>query len=331
MQRVAFMLYSMKQLLVTFILSVLFLSACTNGKKSAVTILGQESFQTLNLGIMPTMDGLPFIIAQKQGIYDSLGLDVNLVWFNSSNDRDASLQSGQIDGAVTDYPSAAVLQAHHTNLKMVMKNNGYFCFIVSRQSGINNQNQLKNKNIAVARNTVVEYATDLLLEKAGITMAEVNKPEIGQIPLRLQMLQYEQIDASFLPAPLASIAMNSGNKSLVSTQELGINFTGTAFSQKALKEKNEEIKLLITGYNLAVEYMQTHSPKEWKQLLIEEFGIPEALTGLIALPLYELATRPSKPDIERAVSWLKAQKRIPATYQGQNLVDTTFITTTKSL
>lgn len=329
MQRVAFMLYSMKQSLLIFILSVLFLSACTNGKKSTATIPGQESFQTLNLGVMPTLDGLPFFIARQQGIYDSLGVDVNLVRFNSSNDRDASLQSGQIDGAVTDYPSAAVLQAHHTNLGIVMKNNGYFCFIVSRQSGINNQNQLKNKNIAVSRNTVVEYATDLLLEKAGIAMTEVNKPEIGQIPLRLQMLQYGQIDASFLPDPLASIAMNNGNKSLISTQELGINFTGTAFSRKALKEKSEEIKLLITGYNLAVEYMQTHSQKEWKQLLTNEFGVPEALTGLIALPLYEPATRPSETDIERAIAWLKTQKRIPATYRGENLVDTTF-TTTKS-
>lgn len=84
----------------------------------------------------------------------------------------------------------------------------------------------------MSRNTVIEYATDQLLSKAGIKHAEINMPEIGQLPLRLQMLQYNQIDASFLPDPAASIAMNSKHRSLVSTQELGIDFTATAFHEK---------------------------------------------------------------------------------------------------
>lgn len=318
----------MRKLVLLFTLSTLLLSACTNGKKDAATTSQQE--QSISLGMMPTLDGLPFIIAEKQGIYDSLGLDVNIVHFNSANDRDASLQSGQIDGAVTDYTSAAVLQAHHTPLAIIMKNDGYFCFIVAKQSGINNREQLKAKNIAVSRNTVVEYATDLLLEQAGIAMNEVNKPEIGEIPLRLQMLQYGQVDASFLPDPLASIAMNGGNKSLISTRELGIHLTGTAFSEKALKEKGEPISRLVMGYNLAIEYMQIHPLKEWKQVLMEELGVPETLTGLIALPPYEQAARPAKADIASAIAWLKAQGRIPKSYQGLNLVDTTY-TTTKPL
>ena len=47
--------------------------------------------------------------------------------------------------------------------------------------------------------------------------------------------------------------MNSQHRSLVSTQELGIDFTATAFSRKALNEKRKEIELLITGYNLGVD------------------------------------------------------------------------------
>lgn len=317
----------MKKLILPFFLFCTLLSACTNGGKSAATALQQKPFETLNLGVMPTMDGLPFIIAEKQGIYDSLGIDVNIIRFNSANDRDASFQSGLIDGAVTDFPSAAVLQAHHTLLRIIMKNDSYFCFVVSKQSGINNREQLRTRNIAVSRNTVVEYATDLLLNRANISTTEVNKPEIGQITLRLQMLQYGQIDASFLPDPWASIAMSSGHKSLISTQELGVNLTATAFSEKALNEKSEEIGRLITAYNLAVEYMQIHPQKEWKQILIEEFGVPETLIGMIALPAYEPATRPSEADVASAVLWLKTQGRIPVTYQGQNLVDTTFITT----
>ena len=208
----------------------------------------------------------------------------------------------------------------------IFKNDGYLCFIVSKESRINQPEQLIEKNIAVSRNTVVEYATDQLLNKAGIKYAETNKPEISQLPLRLQMLQYNQIDASFLPDPAASIAMNSKNKSLISTQELGIEFIATAFSRKALQEKRKEIELLITGYNLGVNHIKMHPQSEWKQVLME-IGVPENLTGLIALPTYRKATRPSAEAIEKATQWLKANHRIPQTYSESNLIDTTYIHT----
>ena len=130
-------------------------------------------------------------------------------------------------------------------------------------------------------------------------------------------------DASFLPDPAASIAMNSKNKSLISTQELGIEFIATAFSRKALQEKRKEIELLITGYNLGVNHIKMHPQSEWKQVLME-IGVPENLT---ALPTYRKATRPSAEAIEKATQWLKANHRIPQTYSESNLIDTTYIHT----
>lgn len=144
------------------------------------------------------------------------------------------------------------------------------------------------------------------------------------------MLQYNQIDASFLPDPAASIAMNSKHRSLVSTQELGIDFTATAFSRKALNEKREEIELLITGYNLGVDYIKMHPQKEWEQVLIE-IGVPENLTGLVALPGYQKAKRPSAEAIDKAIHWLKENHRIPQTYSEKNLIDTTFIPTVSTI
>lgn len=313
-----------KQLLLLCLIGIGLVS-CINGKKNMVNPVQEGQLQPLTLGVMSTMDELPFIIAKKQGIYDSLGLDVDFIRYNSANDRDAAFKSEKIDGAVTDYPSVIVLNTHPTALSIVMENNGYFCFIVSKQSGINTPGQLKLKNIAISRNTVVEYATDLFMNKIGIQANEINKPEIGQIPLRLQMLQYSQIDASFLPDPFASIAMNSGHKSLISTQELGISFTCTAFSQKSIQEKHREIELLIEGYNLGVKYIWLHPQKEWEQILVEEIKVPETLTGLIALPPYKAATRASEQDVSNAINWLKAHGRIPDTYQGENLIDTTFV------
>ena len=317
----------MKRAALIFCILLFFLYSCQRKKGESVFIPSTE-LQPLTLGMLPTLDGLPVHIAKAKGIYDSLGLDLTILSFNSAYDRDAAFQFKSMDGMITDYPSAVTLQAiHHTDLGIILKHDGYFCFIVSKESGINQLQELKEKNIAVSHNTIIEYATGQLLNKAGISQAEVNKPEIAQLPLRLQMLQYDQIDASFLPDPAASIAMNARHRSLISTQELGIDFTVTAFSREAINEKRREIELLITGYNLGIDYIKMHPQKEWKQVLIE-IGVPENLTGLIALPVYRKAERPSADALDKAVTWLKTNNRIPQTYSGyKSLIDTTFIKT----
>lgn len=279
----------------------------------------------LSLGIMPTMDVFPFIVAQKSGIYDSLGLKVNLVQFDSPYDRDAAFLTGKIDGTITDYPSIALLQVHHPGGSVIMVTQGYFCFITNRQNPINQFDELKEKNIAISRGTVIDYATDLLCEKYGIKSGEINKPEIAQIPLRLNMLQYGQIEATFLPDPFATIAMKNGNKSLISTRELNIHLTGTAFTETALKEKRKEITALIKGYNLGVKHIQACSPKELNLLLTEAAGIPDYIAKLILLPSYTPAKRPDEQDIRQTIKWLRNKNKIPDNYQGENLIDTTFL------
>ena len=93
----------MKKLLLLSI-SALFILACHSGSKEVTTT--QVKLQSVTLGLMPTMDGFPFIVAHRQGIYDSLGLEVNLVRFNSANDRDAAF-SKDPEAAVAPFVEAA--------------------------------------------------------------------------------------------------------------------------------------------------------------------------------------------------------------------------------
>ena len=99
---------------------------------------------------------------------------------------------------------------------------------------------------------------------------------------------------------------------------------------KIQNEKRKEIELLITGYNLGVDYIKMHPQKEWEQVLIE-IGVPENLTGLIALPSYQKAKRPSAEGIDKAIQWLKENHRIPETYSEKNLIDTTYIPTVSTI
>ena len=95
----------MKRPILFFWFILFFLYSCQS-KKGDSSFLPLTELQPLTLGMMPTLDGLPFHIAKTQGIYDSLGLDLTILSFNSANDRDAAFQTRKIDGMITDYPSA---------------------------------------------------------------------------------------------------------------------------------------------------------------------------------------------------------------------------------
>ena len=68
----------MKRPILFFWFILFFLYSCQS-KKGDSSFLPLTELQPLTLGMMPTLDGLPFHIAKTQGIYDSLGLDLTIL------------------------------------------------------------------------------------------------------------------------------------------------------------------------------------------------------------------------------------------------------------
>lgn len=299
-----------KKLLLIIALMGLLLPSCQKGEK--------EEKQSLKIGAMSSLDYLPYIIAQKMGYTDSLGLELEIVKFFSANDRDAAFRSGQLDGTVIDYTGAAIQHAAGLPLAIVVKHDGYFELMA--QPSYTEIADLKGRQVSVSRNTVIEYATDKMLEAGGLSVNEVEKPEINKIPLRMEMMVAQQIDASVFPDPFITISKSKGFTSLSSTQELGISVTGTIFTQKALNEKGESIRLLLQAYNLGVDYLLSHDRKEWAEVLVKDAGVPKELIEQVILPQYTHASLPSDKDIRATLEWLKDKNLVPQTYEGEGLV-----------
>lgn len=311
----------MKRTVLPFCLVIIvLLMSCGHKKRTS-----QEPLKPLEVGVMATMDGLPFLVAADKGIYDSLGLKVNFTIFLNETDRDASFETHKLDGIVTDYTSAAVLQSKGIPLRSVMQNDAYLCLVIRAGSKINSISQLKDINFCTSRNSFSEYATEFVLHKAGIPLEMVNEPEINQLPLRLLMLQGGQIDATFLPDPYASIAMNAGSHSLITTGDLNINQSTTIFSRKTLAKKSESVKALIQGYNLAIDYLLSHPKSDWGNVLTNQLKVPENVIGLIALPSYRHAQVPNLGEVNKAIAWLKSKKMVKDGYTGTELVDSSYI------
>lgn len=298
---------------ITALLTAVLFSSCKKETKSE-----EVTLVPLKVGAMSSLDYIPYVIAEQLGYTDSLGVDLEIVKFFSANDRDAAFRSGQIDGTVTDYTCAAIQHAAGMALAFVVKHDGYFEMMA--QGTLGSMQELKGKKVSVSRNTVIEYATDKMLEAAGLLPTDVEKPEVNKIPLRMEMMVGGEVDASVFPDPFITISKAKGFTSLSSTKNLGISVTGTIFNTEVIKEKGEAIKALLEAYNMAVDYINSHPREEWAEILVKDAGVPAELASQVVLPTYAHATLPSDKDIRETIEWLKAKELVPAEYNGEGLV-----------
>lgn len=311
-----------KKLLLSFLsfVSILFVffPSCKDGKSKQ-----EKTSLTLKIGAMASMDYLPYLVAQEVGIYDSLGLNLEFVKFFSPNDRDAAFRSGQIDGTIIDYSGAMIQQSQGIELSIVTKHNGFFELLSA--SSILNPSDIKGKTIGISRNSVIEYSCDRILDALNLTENEVRKIEVNKIPVRLEMILSDKLDAGIFPDPFITIGKSKGCNSLFSTKDLGISVTGMMMCKEAIENKSDAIKLLLIGYNEGVKYIQSHPREEWEKVLIETLMLPENLLDKITLPKFTFAELPSDTDCIETKNWLHNKNLIPDTYTAENLVDNRFI------
>ena len=302
---------------ILFFASILF--SCQNAKKN------ESSLPELSIGVMSSMDYLPLAVAKKNGYFAENGIEVSLQKFYSANERDAALQSGNLDGTILDYTGGAIQRSGGMKLKFASQCDGTFELIAGKTSGINTVSDLKGKNIAVSRNTVIDFCTDAALSRAGLSDGDVRKSEINKIPLRLEMLRNAKTDATLLPDPFATMCRNEGNKSIISMHEMGFKITGIAFSEKAIGEKPEAIKKFYRAYNKAVDDLKNKPTEDFRSILIEDIGFPEALAADVRLPDYTHAALPRESDLRATEKWLRDKNLISSDFDIQSLVETSLI------
>jgi NitT/TauT family transport system substrate-binding protein len=302
-----------------FIISCLILAGCSQQNGAAAPE------KTINIGVMPDVESVPFVIADKNGYFEKEGVKVNIEHFKSARDRDSALQSGKLDGVVSDFLAIAFANEGGFNLKIISKSNGNIKLLAGKDSNINAVYDLKGKKIGMSLNTVMEYTTDKMLQANNINPDDIDKVAIPQLPTRLEMLQNGKIDAAILPDPLAGLAVINGARVLSSTDELTNNSVAIAFTEKSIQENSQEIKAVFTAYNKAVNYLQNEPAESYIDYIIEEQGFPVGIKESIILPHYDNAKLPDENVFLDVIQWLKGKNLIKANYEYRDLVDDTIL------
>ncbi len=304
--------------LVAISIFILGISCSGSGKKD------QEK-QTLHLGVMSSMDYLPLAVAQREGYFNKIGVDIKLQKFYSANERDAAFQSLNIDGTVIDFTGAVLQKSGGIDLKLTSKCDAPFYIVAGAQSNINYLSELKGKQVAVSQNTVIDFIVDMALKSVNLTDADIKKVEINKIPLRFEMLRNNKIDATGLPNPFALMAQAAGDKILTSNDSLGFAITGIMFHSKAIETKGQLIGQMYEGYNMGVDYLNSHSAKDVEDILVKDLGFPADIIPTVKLPRYTHAQLPTDKDIQVTVDWLKGKNLIKANFESSSLLDSQFL------
>ena len=309
----------LKQIIILLSLTLIIASCNQNNNKRDI------NSNQLIIGVMSSMDYLPLAVAEQRGYFAENDLNVTIQKFYSPNDRDAALQSNNLDGSILDYTGGAIQASGGIPLQFISQCDGTFEMIVSKDSEINSIDDFRGKKIAISRNTVIDFCTDLILSLAGMTTSDVEMTEINKIPLRLEMLDNNKIDATMLPDPFATIAKHEGNRFIIDMNSLSTKVTGIAFHQKAIDEKAEALKKLYVAYNKAIKDLQSEPISNFEELLIKEIGIPADLISNISLPSYTEAQKPQMSDLIAVEFWLKEKDLVSYDFNIESIVATGII------
>lgn len=244
----------------------------------------------LKLGVLPTMECLPFYYADSIGIFDSLGIDVKLVTFEAAMDADTAFVNGCIDGIVTDLVKECIWRGNGDTAHVAMVGDLRLWLVTAPKARLLKAESIKEKIIGITRHSSVDYFADKILESVKLQSIELNKPQINNLRLRGLMVDQDQYDGAILPEPYASEAVARGAKRLTGTEDLKLtNLLCVLFNDSVSQVRKDEIQKIRKAYDMAVLALNTDTLSN-----VLDF-IPEQQRILLPDTLFKYV--PMKPSI----------------------------------
>lgn len=215
--------------------------------------VSEKDSTAIKLGVLPTMECLPFYYADSIGLFDSLGVNVHLVTFDAAMDADTAYVNGNIDGIVTDLVKACIWQGQGDTAMVAMVGELRMWLITAPKARLLKAESLREKIIGITRHSAVDYFADKILESVKLQSIDLNKPQINNIRLRGLMVDQDQMDGAILPEPYASEAVARGAKRLNGTEEMKVaNLMCVLFNDSIYQARKREIENIRNVYDQAV-------------------------------------------------------------------------------
>jgi NitT/TauT family transport system substrate-binding protein len=285
-----------------------------------VFIAGTIFAEPLRLAILPDADSLPFMIARDEGFFAAEGVDVELVTFYNPQERDAAIQAGRVDAAISDLLAAALFSAGGFDMKITSLTDGRYGIVAAPSFKGKTLEALRGKKIGLSLHTIIQYAVDSLLATSNVAWNEYEAVSIPRMPIRMEMVLTEQIDAVCLPEPLLTAAVQRGAVLLASTDTIGIDAGVLMFSQNFLDKRLDDVKKFYRAYEKAAEKINAN-PDAYRQYLVDKASFPAEVKDAYQFITYRKPILPAIHQIEQALSWLDTRKLLSKKIMPNDIID----------
>lgn len=298
------------------------MTACRPGETASI-----ESKAPIKIGALSIIPMLPLYVAQQEDLFKAQGLNVEIVPFTSVLDRDTALHGGQLDCIVDDIFSGILLDKDEPVVKAVAVTQArapMFYIIASKQSQIGSAADLKNVEIAVSLNTILDYATEKLLVAAGLQLNEINKTSIPSMPLRLEMMNQGKIQAATFSPPLSDVAVSNGNKIICDDGQQALVIPCIMFSVSTLESRPGDVKKFLTAWSQASEKI-TADPQKYNSLLVQVANIPADIAGTIQVPEFNSLRNPTADEFQAKADWMSGKGLISRDMVYEDVVASVYL------
>lgn len=294
------------RIIIFALLIALLLSGCsTSGKQ-------QTEKMSLKFGLMPAVDSVPFLLAEKNGYFSELGLNVELQVFSNAQDRQSALQTNSIDGAITDLIAVATNVDSGFDIKATTMTNGVFPVLMKEGSEDKQKVKVGMMEVSVTNFLIDEWLSDRY---------EIEKVFINEIPARLAAIGSGELDMGLFPEPVASMGALDGLAKKIYEPEAGYCPDVAVFTGKAMKEKNEAILLFHQAYNKAVAKLD-NDPEQARDIMIEKIpNVKPEIRDMIVLPKYTKASLPDTEYIQKVIDWTSDAVKKQLAVKPEDLIE----------
>ena len=218
---------------------------------------------------------LPIWVAQRNGLFEAQGLDVQLAYTPTSGFLVTSVLNGKSDLAfatidnVVAYQEGQAKIADNPDLFAFMGGDGGFFSLVA-SPGVKSVAELKGRTISVdAMTTGLAFVVRELVSRGGLAESDVNFVRAGGTATRYRELMAGKHDATLLRTPFELLAESRGYHPIARAETLGA-YQGTVGIARRSWAREHEATLVgfLRAYKAATNWLYDPANREIAEALL---------------------------------------------------------------
>ena len=283
----------------------------------------------LRVGMMPAVNSIPLIVAEAEGYFTSEGVSVELEMFHNQLYRETALQTGRIDGSVSDLINAINAAAGGFALQVTSVSDGLFALVSAPGSRIQSLEDWKaaaprRVQVGLLQDSIIFYSAERMLQALDADPAMIEPVSTLQVPTRMEMVVAGQIEAALLPEPISRVALARGAHLIADSSVMQQTAGVLLFTPRALTAKADQIAAFYRAYNRAVDSINA-DPDGYRQLVVDAAGFPPLVRDSMVIPRFQRARVPSRAEFDDVAGWMRGKGLLDAAVDYRRLVNDSFL------